>query len=154
MPDVNRASFTADGFFRTGDIMLARRIGGHPCYAFEGRIKDNIDRGGEKFGAEEVEALIVSHPAVNDARVVSMPDPMLGERACAFLIVKAGQPCPTVGSLGAFLHGKGLAKFKLPERIETIAEFPVTRVGKVDKQALRQMIAARVGSEAALRNAS
>jgi non-ribosomal peptide synthetase component E (peptide arylation enzyme) len=97
----------------------------------------------------------VSHPAVNDARVVAMPDPMMGERACAFLILKAGQPCPTVGSLGAFLHAKGLAKFKLPERIETIAEFPLTRVGKVDKQALRQMVAVRLDSEAAaLRNAS
>jgi non-ribosomal peptide synthetase component E (peptide arylation enzyme) len=83
-----------------------------------------------------------------------MPDPMMGERACAFLIVKAGHACPTVGSLGAFLHDKGLAKFKLPERIETIAEFPLTRVGKVDKQALRQTIAARIESESALRSAS
>ena len=154
-PAITAESFTASGFFRTGDLLRAAVIEGRTYYVFEGRLKDNINRGGEKFGAEEVEALIVSHPAVNDARVVAMPDPMMGERACAFVILKAGQPCPTVGSLGAFLHAKGLAKFKLPERIETIAEFPLTRVGKVDKQALRAMIAARLESEtAALRDAS
>ena len=153
-PEITAESFTSDGFFRTGDLMRAGEIDGRVYYVFEGRLKDNINRGGEKFGAEEVEALIVSHPAINDARVVAMPDPMMGERACAFLIVKAGQPCPTVGTLGAFLQAKGLAKFKLPERIETISEFPVTRVGKVDKQALRQIIVARIESEGALRNAS
>jgi malonyl-CoA/methylmalonyl-CoA synthetase len=155
LPEKTREEFTADGFFRTGDLLRAAVMDGRTCYIFEGRLKDNINRGGEKFGAEEVEALIVSHPAVNDARVVAMPDPMMGERACAFLILKTGQDCPTVGSLGAFLHAKGLAKFKLPERIETIAEFPLTRVGKVDKQALRRIVADRLESEAAaLRNAS
>jgi non-ribosomal peptide synthetase component E (peptide arylation enzyme) len=154
-PDITAESFTSSGFFRTGDLLRAVLIEGRTYYVFEGRLKDNINRGGEKFGAEEVEALIVSHPAVNDARIVAMPDPMMGERACAFLILKSGQPCPTVASLGAFLHAKGLAKFKLPERIETIAEFPLTRVGKVDKQALRQIISTRLEREAApLRNVS
>lgn len=154
-PEITAESFTSGGFFRTGDLLRAAVIEGRTYYVFEGRLKDNINRGGEKFGAEEVEALIVSHPAVNDARVVAMPDLIMGERACAFLILKAGQPCPTVGSLGAFLQAKGLAKFKLPERIETIAEFPLTRVGKVDKQALRQMVAVRLeGETAALRSAS
>jgi non-ribosomal peptide synthetase component E (peptide arylation enzyme) len=153
-PEITAESFTSDGFFRTGDLVRASEIDGRVHYFFEGRLKDNISRGGEKFGAEEVESLIVAHPAVNDARVVAMPDPMMGERACAFVIVKAGHDCPTVGTLGAFLHGKGLAKFKLPERIEVIAEFPVTRVGKVDKQALRKIIAAKIESETAMRNAS
>ena len=156
-PETTAESFTPGGFFRTGDLLRAAVIEGRTYYVFEGRLKDNINRGGEKFGAEEVEALIVSHPAVNDARVVAMPDPMMGERACAFLILKAGQPCPTVGSLGVFLHAKGLAKFKLPERIETIAEFPLTRVGKVDKQALREMIAMTLRRESettTLRDAS
>lgn len=153
-PEITAESFTADGFFRTGDLVRGIEIDGRVHYVFEGRLKDNINRGGEKFGAEEVEALIVSHPAVNDARVVAMPDPFMGERACAFVIVKAGHDCPTVGSFGSFLHGKGLAKFKLPERIEIVAEFPVTRVGKVDKQALRQIIAEKIGNERALRDAS
>jgi non-ribosomal peptide synthetase component E (peptide arylation enzyme) len=153
-PEITAESFTADGFFRTGDLVRAHEMEGRIHYIFEGRLKDNINRGGEKFGAEEVEALIVAHPAVNDARVVAMPDPFMGERACAFVIVKAGHDCPTVGALGAFLHGQGLAKFKLPERIEVIPEFPVTRVGKVDKQALRKIIAEKIGSETALRDAS
>jgi non-ribosomal peptide synthetase component E (peptide arylation enzyme) len=125
------------------------RIADCDHYIFEGRLKDNINRGGEKFGAEEVENIIVRHPAVNDVRVVAMPDPLMGERACAFIIPKTGEPLPSVAALGEFLQGQGLAKFKLPERIEAIAEFPVTRVGKVDKQALRRLISDTLVREAA-----
>jgi len=146
-PELTSESFTPHGFFRTGDLMRAVRVGDRDHYIFEGRLKDNINRGGEKFGAEEVENLIVRHPAVNDVRVVAMPDPFLGERACAFIIPKPGQPVPSVAVLGEFLHRQGLAKFKLPERIEVVTEFPVTRVGKVDKQALRQIISATLVQE-------
>jgi non-ribosomal peptide synthetase component E (peptide arylation enzyme) len=146
-PDITAESFTADGFFRTGDLVRAVHINGRDHYFFEGRLKDNINRGGEKFGAEEVERLIVRHPAVNDARVVAMPDPLLGEKACAFIIAKAGARTPNVAELGQFLQAQGLAKFKLPERIEQIAELPVTRVGKVDKQALRKAIAEKMAAE-------
>ena len=111
-------------------------------------MKDNINRGGEKFGAEEVENIIVRHPSVNDVRVVAMPDPFLGEKACAFIIAKPGEPLPSIATLGEFLQQQGLAKFKLPERIEAVSEFPVTRVGKVDKQALRQIIADTLAREA------
>ena len=152
-PEITAESFTSDGFFRTGDLVRGREIDGRIHYVFEGRLKDNINRGGEKFGAEEVESFIVAHPAINDARVVAMPDPFMGERACAFLILKSGHDCPTVATLGAFLHSKGLAKFKLPERIEIVAEFPVTRVGKVDKQALRKLIAERLENEQVRRDA-
>ena len=102
MPDVNRSSFTADGFFRTGDIMRAQRIGGHACYSFEGRIKDNIDRGGEKFGAEEVENLIGRHPHVADVKVVAMPDRVYGEKACAYVIMRPGHALLTVQEIGAY----------------------------------------------------
>jgi non-ribosomal peptide synthetase component E (peptide arylation enzyme) len=78
-----------------------------------------------------------------------MPDPFMGEKACAFIIPKPGQPLPSVGALGEFLQQQGLAKFKLPERIEAVAEFPVTRVGKVDKQALRRMVSDKLAQEAA-----
>lgn len=147
-PDATAESFTADGFFRSGDLVRRVVADGQDGYAFEGRLKDNINRGGEKFGAEEVESFIVRHPDVNDAKVVAMPDPMLGERACAFVIVKEGHEAPTVASLGGFLQQEGLAKFKLPERIEIVSEFPVTRVGKVDKQAMRGMIAQKLAREA------
>jgi non-ribosomal peptide synthetase component E (peptide arylation enzyme) len=146
-PQITAESFTPDGFFRTGDLVRAVRIGDRDHYYFEGRLRDNINRGGEKFGAEEVERLIVRHPAITDARVVAMPDQFLGERACAFVIVKPGAQVPTIATLGEFLMRQGLAKFKLPERIEVVAEFPITRVGKVDKQALRRAIAEMLANE-------
>jgi non-ribosomal peptide synthetase component E (peptide arylation enzyme) len=148
-PAITAESFTSNGFFRTGDLVRTVRINDRDHYIFEGRLKDNINRGGEKFGAEEVENIIVRHPSVNDVRVVAMPDRFLGEKACAFIIPKPGQSVPSVAALGDFLQRQGLAKFKLPERVEAIAEFPVTRVGKVDKQALRRMIADTLAREQA-----
>ena len=146
-PEANAASFTADGFFRSGDMVRALSIDGHAHYVFEGRLKDNINRGGEKIGAEEVEALVASHASVSDIRLVAMPDRLYGEKACAFVIPRAGERCPTVEELGRFLKGLGLAKFKLPERVEAIAAFPLTRVGKVDKAEMRRMIAAKIAEE-------
>lgn len=148
-PEINAASFTSDGYFRTGDIVRSETHDGVRFFVFEGRLKDNINRGGEKFGAEEVETLIGRHPSVADARVVAMPCPFYGERACAFLVLRPGSAAPSVDDLGQFLRGLGLAKFKCPERVEVIDAFPVTRVGKVDKAAMRQQIAAMVAAEAA-----
>ena len=128
-------------------MMAAHRIAGMVCYSFEGRIKDNIDRGGEKFGAEEVENLIGRHPDVADAKVVAMPDRIYGEKACAFLMMRPGAPALDVKTLGTYLISLGLAKFKLPERIEYIDAFPVTRVGKVDKAALRGRVADKLAAE-------
>jgi non-ribosomal peptide synthetase component E (peptide arylation enzyme) len=153
-PEANAVSFTSDGFFRTGDLMRAVDIEGTVRYTFAGRLKDNINRGGEKFGAEEVEHLIARHPAVAEARVVAMPDKHLGERACAFLTLRPGQTAPALAELGEFLLGLGLAKYKLPERLEIIAEFPVTRVGKVDKAALRAEIARVIAGEQELQGAT
>jgi non-ribosomal peptide synthetase component E (peptide arylation enzyme) len=147
MPEVDRVSFTSDGFFRTGDKMSAQKIDGKICYRFLGRIKDNINRGGEKIGAEEVEAVILRHPNVADAKLVAMPDRMYGEKACAFLIMKPGASPLTVGELGKFLLEQGLAKFKLPERIETVDSYPLTRVGKIDRQMLRTQIAELLARE-------
>ncbi len=140
-PETTAASFTGDGFFRSGDLMRAHHLDGETCYSFEGRIKDNINRGGEKIGAEEVEDLVVRHPDVADVRVVAMPDPVYGEKACAFVIPHPGQRAPTVAELGSFLLGLGIAKYKLPERVEEIHAFPLTRVGKADKAELRRIVA-------------
>lgn len=147
-PEQTRETLTEDGFVRTGDLVREHRIQGRSYYAFEGRLKDNINRGGEKFGTEEVENLIRSHPAVADVAVVAMPDEMLIERACAYLVVRPGMEGPDVKALGRFLGDKGLAKFKLPERIELVQGFPVTRVGKLDKAALRRDIAEKLRSQA------
>jgi non-ribosomal peptide synthetase component E (peptide arylation enzyme) len=141
---------TAEGFFRTGDLMRSHRINGQIYYSFEGRIKDNIDRGGEKFGPEEIETVIVRHPAVADVRVVSMPDAVYGEKPCAFIILHSGFEAPSPGELGAFLLDRGIAGFKVPERIEVLEEFPQTRVGKIDRAALRGLAARLVDSDAAV----
>ncbi len=141
------ASMTRDGFFRTGDLVRALTRNGRTYYAFEGRIKDNINRGGEKIGAEEVEAVVAAHPAVADVRVVAMPDTIFGEKACAYVIVRPGHALPTLVELGRFVAEKGLAKYKTPERIEQIDAFPITSVGKVDKVRMRAMIAEKVAVE-------
>jgi non-ribosomal peptide synthetase component E (peptide arylation enzyme) len=141
------ASFTADGYFRTGDLMRGHSIEGVTCYSFEGRIKDNVNRGGEKIGAEEIEQLVGQHPAVADVRIVAMPDPIYGEKVCAYIIPHSGESAPSVQNLGSFLLSLGIAKYKLPERIESINAFPLTRVGKVDKAMLRQMVASLIAAE-------
>ena len=146
-PVTTAASFTKDGFFRSGDLMRSHEIDGYTCYSFEGRIKDNINRGGEKIGAEEIENLIARHPDVMDCRVVAMPDRIFGEKACAFLVMREERDAPDVKALGAFLLQQGIAKFKLPERVEAVEGFPLTRVGKVDKARLRAMIAEMVATE-------
>jgi pyochelin biosynthesis protein PchD len=140
-PEANNDVFTRDGFYRTGDIMTAHVIEGETYYAFEGRSRDNINRGGEKIGCEEVEAFVSQHPAIVDAKLVPMPDDFYGEKGCVCVILRPGKYAPDVKELASFLVGKGLAKFKCPERIEVIEAFPVTRVGKVDKPALKAAIA-------------
>jgi 2,3-dihydroxybenzoate-AMP ligase len=135
--DHNRTAFTADGFYRTGD--LVRR---HPSgnLVVEGRNKDTINRGGEKISSEEVENLILAHPAVLNVAVVAMPDPVLGERMCACVIPRPGATL-TLDELTRFLiHDRRVAKFKLPERLELRDEFPTTAVGKVSKKDLREQV--------------
>ena len=146
-PDVNAKAFTSDGFYRTGDMMTAHVVDGCTYYAFEGRLRDNVNRGGEKIGCEEVEAFVSMHPAVADAKLVAMPDPFYGEKGCVYIIARPGHEAPDVKTLGAFLVGKGLAKYKCPERVETIGSFPLTRVGKLDKPALKARITATLAEE-------
>lgn len=140
----NADSFTADGFYRTGDLARAHRYGGRVTYSIEGRIKDVINRGVEKIHAEEVEEIIVRHPGVQDAAVVAMPDPVLGEKACAFLVLEDRDSELGVPQLGEFLLGEGLAKYKLPERVELIDALPLSNVGKVSKKTLRERVAAEL----------
>src|SRR5205823_9593544 len=112
----NRRAFTPDGFYRSGDLMRQHRSGN---YMVEGRKKDLINRGGEKISAEEVENLILSHPAVQNVACVPMPDPVLGERMCACVVLRAGGSL-TFDELVQFLAAKEIAKHKLPERLEIL----------------------------------
>ena len=129
-------------------MMTAHVVDGITCYAFEGRLRDNINRGGEKIGCEEVEGFVSQHPAVADAKLVAMPDPFYGEKGCVFIVARPGMDVPDVKTLASFLSSKGLAKYKCPERIEVVESFPLTRVGKLDKPALKQRIVQQLQDEA------
>ncbi|WP_141477192.1 AMP-binding enzyme, partial [Bacillus toyonensis] len=135
----NARSFTKDGFYRTGDLVKVNEQG---YIIVEGRDKDQINRGGEKVAAEEVENHLLAHDAVHDVAIVSMPDDYLGERTCAFVIAR-GQ-APTVSELKTFLRERGIAAYKIPDRIEFIESFPQTGVGKVSKKELRKVIAEKL----------
>ncbi|GAA2491441.1 (2,3-dihydroxybenzoyl)adenylate synthase [Streptomyces thermolineatus] len=140
-PGHNAASFTADGFYRTGDVVRMTETG---HLVVEGRAKDQINRGGEKVAAEEVENHILAHPAVHDAAVVSMPDPYLGERTCAWVILRSGAGPVKRSEIVRFVRGRGLAAFKVPDRVEFVDAFPSTGIGKVSKKDLRAAIAAQL----------
>ena len=140
VPEYNARTFTADGFYCSGDLMRRHPSGN---YIVEGRKKDLINRGGEKISAEEIENLILSHPAVLNVACVPMPDPVLGERMCAFVIPKPGRAL-TLKELTAFLVDKGLAKFKLPERLELTDDLPLSKFGKVAKNVLTRQLAESV----------
>ncbi|WP_328310316.1 (2,3-dihydroxybenzoyl)adenylate synthase [Actinomycetospora sp. NBC_00405] len=135
-------AFTADGFYRTGDLAKATTIDGLRAFSIEGRIKDLINRGGEKINAEEVELLLLAHPHVVEAALVAMPDPRLGERGCAYLATD-GTPV-TLADLQHHLRALDVAKFKWPERVELLEALPRTKVGKLDKKAMAADIAARL----------
>jgi len=139
----NRTAFTPDGLYRTGDMVRMHPSGN---LVVEGRKKDMINRGGEKISAEEIENLILSHDGVHMVAVVAMPDPVMGERSCAFVIPKPGRTL-TLPELSAFLLDKRIAKFKLPERVELVQSFPLTGVGKVSKKDLRAQIAEKLRAE-------
>jgi non-ribosomal peptide synthetase component E (peptide arylation enzyme) len=143
-PEHNARAFTGDGFYRTGDLAALVEIEGRRYVSVEGRIKDLINRGGEKINAEEVELLLLRHPRITGAAVVPMPDPRLGERTCAYVVVDG--PGLTLPEVQEHFAGLGVAKFKWPERIEHLAEIPRTLVGKTDKKALAADIASKVGS--------
>jgi 2,3-dihydroxybenzoate---[aryl-carrier protein] ligase len=140
VPEYNARTFTPEGFYCSGDL-LRRHPSGN--YIVEGRKKDLINRGGEKISAEEIENLILSHPAVLNVACVPMPDPVLGERMCAFVIPKPGRTL-TLKEITAFLLDKGLAKFKLPERLELSDDLPLTKFGKVAKNVLTKQLAESV----------
>jgi 2,3-dihydroxybenzoate-AMP ligase len=143
VPEYNARQFTADGFYRSGDLMRKHVASGN--YIVEGRKKDLINRGGEKISAEEVENLILMHPAVQNVACVPMPDAAMGEKMCAFVVLKPRAEL-SLPALVAFLNTHEIARFKLPERLEVLAELPVSTFGKVSKKALGETVAAMLAA--------
>jgi 2,3-dihydroxybenzoate-AMP ligase len=138
-PDINAQAFTADGFYRMGDIVRKR---GRYVYT-EGRRKDLINRGGEKISCDEVENLIFKLPQVREVSLVAMPDPVFGEKACACVVLQAGTRL-TFDDLIAHLRAQQIASFKLPERLELMESFPISPAGKILKRELREIVAERI----------
>jgi 2,3-dihydroxybenzoate-AMP ligase len=143
VPEYNARAFTSDGFYRSGDLMRRHPSGN---YMVEGRKKDLINRGGEKISAEEIENLILTHPAVQNVACVPMPDPILGERMCAYVIPRAGKRL-TLEELVAFLIGEEISKQKLPERLELVDGLPLSPFGKVSKKDLTERITLQLEKE-------
>jgi non-ribosomal peptide synthetase component E (peptide arylation enzyme) len=135
----NAASFTDDGWFRTGD--LGRFVDAAGNVQLSGRSKEIINRGGKKFFPREVEEILYTHPNVMHAAMVGLPDTRLGERNCLCVIPKTGRDL-SLDEAVTFLKGQ-IADYKLPETIERFAEFPMTGTGKIRRHVLRDQVLAR-----------
>ena len=135
--------FLADGFFRTGD---QARMDEDGYIKITGRIKDLVIRGGVNISPVEIENVLFSHPKVANAAVVGMPDPRLGERACAFVVLARGDSL-ALEEVQRWMARAGVAKPKWPERVETLDALPMTASGKIQKFRLRERIAARLEQE-------
>jgi len=141
-PEVNAKAFTPDGFYRMGDIV--RKYGRY--LVTEGRKNDLINRGGEKISTDELENYILKHPAVHGVAVVAMPDEVFGEKACAFVTLTPRGRL-TFDELKVFLLEQRIAKFKLPERLEVLDEFPVSPAGKILRRNLRERVVEQLAAE-------
>jgi 2,3-dihydroxybenzoate-AMP ligase len=135
-PEENAKVFDEEGFFRTGDLA---RIDEKGYVTLTGRIKEMINRGGESISATEIEKLIIGHPDVSLVAVIPMPDPVMGERVCAYIQPKAGAKL-SFEKIIAYLKDRKASVIQLPERIEFIDTMPVTKAEKIDKKALREDI--------------
>lgn len=139
-PDVNRHAFTSDGWYRTGDLVRRDPNGN---LTVVGRVKDQINRAGEKIAAAEVEDLVRQVAAVADVAAVPVPDRDVGERVCV-CVVAGAQDLPTLPALRSALLQLGVAPFKAPEYLVVVDALPRTAVGKTDKTRLAREVAERL----------
>ncbi|MGO1834214.1 2,3-dihydroxybenzoate-AMP ligase [Actinomycetales bacterium JB111] len=135
----NARAFSPDGWYITGDIVSLREDGN---LVVQGRDKDLINRAGEKISGEEVENLVYRHPSVELAAAVAIPDKALGERVCVYATVRRGGTL-ALEDLRTLMSDANVADYKLPEVLVVVDDMPLTKVGKVDKKALRDDLAVR-----------
>jgi cyclohexanecarboxylate-CoA ligase len=143
---LNAEAFAPGGWYRTGDLGC---LDGDGFLTVTGRKKDVIIRGGENISPQEVEAVLLEQPEVSEVAIVAMPDPTMGERACAFVILT--DPSFDFVTMVARVRASGLAAFKIPERLEVRPDLPRTPTGKIRKDVLRAEIAALVAGVARVR---
>ncbi|MGI8712886.1 MAG: AMP-binding protein [Solirubrobacteraceae bacterium] len=133
-PELTAEAITADGWYRSGDLATLDEQG---QLRITGRVKDVINRGGEKVPVAEIEQLLYAHPAVQEVAIVAMPDERLGERACAFVVLAADGELD-FAAMQAHLDAHRVTKTYWPERLEPVAELPRTPSGKIQKYVLRE----------------
>jgi 2,3-dihydroxybenzoate-AMP ligase len=138
----NARAFTPDGWYRSGDVVRRRPDGN---LVVEGRDKDMINRGGEKISAEAVENVLYTLPQVAQVAAVAMPDPELGERVCVYVVPEPGAAL-TLDEVRAAFAAAGVARYTWPDRLELVGELATTKVGKIDKKALRADLAVRIAA--------
>lgn len=134
--EATASAFTADSWFRTGDLA---RMDAEGNMRITGRLKEVINRGGVKFNPADIEALIDRHAAVLQCAIVPMPDPVLGEKACCFAVLKPNAAL-TLDDIRAWLTQHEISKTKWPERLEIVAEMPMTPTRKIKKAELVKLI--------------
>ena len=134
-PGETEAAITEDGWYRSGDLATIDADG---YLRITGRIKDVINRGGEKVPVAEIEQLLYEHPAVAEVAIVAMADERLGERACAFVVPVDGEIEFGFDVMQSYLDGRRVAKPYWPERLELVSELPRTPSGKIQKFVLRE----------------
>lgn len=146
-PDLTAAAFDREGYFRTGDLFEIRTDGdGMPVfYRFVGRHKSLIVRGGMKIAPEELASLMEGHPAIAEADAAGFRAPVLGERICACVSLRPGATL-TLAELVAYLRGKGIATYKLPEKLLVLERLPRNPIGKVSRQALQRLVDAETAA--------
>ena len=140
----NERAFLPDGWYGSGDVVVRHPDGN---LVVLGRDKDMINRGGEKISAEEVEDLVYRIGGIDLVAAVSMPAPVLGERLAVCVVPRSGAEPPTLESIREHFRSTGVAAFKFPERLEVLDHLPMTKVGKIDKRALREKVAADASSD-------
>lgn len=132
----NLEAFTADGWFRSGDLAVKDTAGN---VRIIGRLKELINRGGVKYNPRDVEDLLAQHPKITQVAIIPMPDDVLGEKACCF-VVPAGEHPPQLEELCKYLLDGGISKHKLPERLVTISEMPMNPTRKIIKGKLKELL--------------
>jgi 2,3-dihydroxybenzoate-AMP ligase/mycobactin salicyl-AMP ligase len=142
-PEENSRVFNEDGFFKTGDLATIDEEG---YITLCGRIKEMINRGGESISATDIEKLVIQHPDVAVVAVVPMPDKLLGERICAYIETE-GNATLSFEDIIEFLKSRDASVLQLPERIVFVKNMPMTKVGKLDKNALRKDIEKKINDE-------
>ncbi|MFF3270941.1 (2,3-dihydroxybenzoyl)adenylate synthase [Streptomyces chrestomyceticus] len=134
---LNRLRFTEEGYYRSGDLVRRTAAGN---FEVVGRTNDVVNRGGDKVPCQEVEEHLLADPRIVSAAVVALPHPLMGEQTCACVMFRDGEEGLTLRQVQAVLRERGVAAYKLPDRLVALPEMPLTGVGKIDKRALRESL--------------